>query len=115
MEVHRLLHLDDLHDSRARRVVLDDLPICLAKVNGEPLAIGDTCPHDGLSLADGVIAAGSVTCPSQHCRFDLSDGSGLDGTGRSVTVYPTRLTADGWVEVEVPDTTLLSPARALET
>jgi nitrite reductase/ring-hydroxylating ferredoxin subunit len=117
--VHRVVHLDDLHESQAQRFVLDEQAILLTKLAGEPHAITDTCPHNGASLSEGVIKDGCVTCPSHLWRFSLHDG-GRQGTPEvRVRVFGTRLTAEGWVEVEVPATpsvrslreTLLAHAR----
>ena len=119
MAVYRVLHLDDLQESHARRIVLGDQAILLTKMDGEPHAITDVCPHNGSSLSEGVIRDGCVTCPAHLWRFSLHDG-GRQGTPEvRVRVYGTRLTADRWVEVEVPDAaatrslreTLLAHAR----
>jgi nitrite reductase/ring-hydroxylating ferredoxin subunit len=110
MEVHRVLHLDDLSESRAHRVVLDGRAILLTKIDGEPLAVTDVCPHNGASLSEGIIRAGCVTCPSHLWRFSLRDGRRQGMPEVALLVYPTRLTADGWVEVEVP---AAAPVRSL--
>jgi nitrite reductase/ring-hydroxylating ferredoxin subunit len=108
--LHRVLHLDDLAESRAHRVVLDGQAILLTKVDGEPLAITDVCPHNGSSLSDGVIRDACVTCPAHLWRFSLRDGTRQGTPEVRVRVYGTRLRADGWVEVEVPG---LAPSRSL--
>lgn len=110
MQVHRVGHLDDLQESRPLRVVLDGQPILLTKLDGEPHAITDVCPHNGSSLADGVIKDGSVTCSGHLWRFSLHDGERQGTPEVRLRVYATRLTAEGWVEVEVPDQ---PPARSL--
>lgn len=92
------------------RIVLDGQPILLTKLGGEPHAISDTCPHAGASLSGGLLKDGCVTCPSHLWRFSLHDGSMQGSTTVQVPVYPTRLTADGWVEVETP---VLPPPRSL--
>jgi nitrite reductase/ring-hydroxylating ferredoxin subunit len=110
VEIHRIAHLDDLHESQAHRVVLSGQPILLTKLDGEPHAITDVCPHNGASLSDGIIKDGCVTCPSHLWRFSLHDGEKQGTPEVRVRVYPTRLTADGWVEVEVP---IMAPPRSL--
>lgn len=102
MRVHRVLHLDDLLEGRPHRVVLDGQPILLTKIAGEPHAISDVCPHNGASLSEGVIKDGCVTCPSHWWRFSLHDGMRQGSADVAVAVYGTRLTVDGWIEVEVP-------------
>lgn len=110
MHVHRVVHLDDLHDSVPLRVVLDGQAICLTKIDGEPHAISDVCPHNGASLSEGVIRDGCVTCPSHLWRFSFHDGEKQGSHDVRVQVYGTRLTAEQWVEVEVPERT---PERSL--
>ena len=110
MRLHRVCQLDDLEDSVPTRVVLDGQPICLTKIDGEPHAISDVCPHNGASLSDGVVRDGCVTCPSHLWRFSFHDGEKQGSAEVRVQVYATRLTADEWVEVEVP---LRAPERSL--
>jgi nitrite reductase/ring-hydroxylating ferredoxin subunit len=119
VEIHRVVHLDDLQESRAHRIVLSGQAILLTKLDGEPHAITDVCPHNGTSLSDGIIKDGCVTCPGHLWRFSLHDGEKQGTPEVRLRVYPTRLTAEGWVEVEVPDApaprslreTLLAHAR----
>jgi len=110
VEVHRVLHLDDLHESQPHRVVLSGQPILLAKLDGEPHAITDVCPHNGSSLSEGIIREGCVTCPAHLWRFSLHDGTRQGTPEVRLQVYGTRLTAEGWVEVEVPEAV---PTRSL--
>ena len=110
MQVHRVCHLDDLHESQPTRVMLDGRAVLLTKVDGEPHAITDVCPHNGARLSDGVIRDGCVTCPSHLWRFSLADGTKQGTPDVRLLVYGTRLTADGWVEVEVPES---GPTRSL--
>jgi nitrite reductase/ring-hydroxylating ferredoxin subunit len=110
VEVHRVAHLDDLHESVALRVEVSGLAILLTKVDGTPHAITDVCPHNGARLSDGVIRDGCVTCPSHLWRFSVVNGERQGTPEVRLRVYGTRLTADGWAEVEVPEP---SPERSL--
>jgi nitrite reductase/ring-hydroxylating ferredoxin subunit len=102
VEVHRVVRLDELQESRPYRVVLDGQAILLTKLDGEPHAITDVCPHNGASLSEGIIKDGCVTCAAHLWRFSLHDGEKQGTPDVRLRVYPTRLTADEWVEVEVP-------------
>jgi nitrite reductase/ring-hydroxylating ferredoxin subunit len=102
MDVYRVAHFDDLAENVPLRVVLEDQPILVTKIAGEPHAVGDVCPHNGASLSDGLIKDGCVTCPSHLWRFSLHDGTRQGRPEVAVQVYGTRLTADNWVEIEVP-------------
>lgn len=112
MDYYRVLHLDDLHLGHGHRIELDGHAILVTKVAGTPLAIDDACPRDGASLSAGRIEelpdddtqvqVGFVTCLADGVRVSLHDGS-VDGSATErVRIYATRLTADSWVEVEVP-------------
>ena len=102
MDVYRVVHLDELTEGHALRVELEGQSILVTKIAGEPHAVSDVCPHNGASLSDGVIKDGCVTCPSHFWRFSLHDGVRQGREDVRIQVYGTRLTADNWVEVEVP-------------
>jgi nitrite reductase (NADH) small subunit len=102
VQVFRVVHLDDIAESEPYRVVLDGQAILLTKIDGEPHAISDVCPHNGSSLSEGLIKDGCVTCSAHLWRFSLHDGARQGMPEVRVMVYGTRLTADGWVEIEVP-------------
>lgn len=65
-------------------------------------ALDDTCPHMGASLGMGVALAGDVTCPWHGWHFRLCDGRNTDGLDARVAAHPTRVRADGWIEVGIP-------------
>ena len=112
MDYYRVLHLDDLHLGQGHRIELDGHAILLTKLAGTPLAIDDACPRDGASLSAGrmeelpdddtEVQVGYVTCRSDGVRISLHDGTVAGSADERVRVYATRLTADSWVEVEVP-------------
>jgi nitrite reductase/ring-hydroxylating ferredoxin subunit len=112
MEFYRVLHLDDLHLGQGRRIEVGGHAVLLTKVAGTPLAIDDACPRDGASLSAGRIEelpdddtevqVAYVTCQADGVRVSLHDGSFDGSVGQRVRIYATRLTADSWVEVEVP-------------
>lgn len=110
MPIHRVCHLNDLQESVPFRVIVDGQAVCLTKVNGQPRAISDVCPHNGASLSDGVVKDGCVTCPSHLWRFSFLDGEKQGNPDVRVRVYDTQTANDGWVEVEVPER---APERSL--
>jgi nitrite reductase/ring-hydroxylating ferredoxin subunit/uncharacterized membrane protein len=66
-------------EGQTRRVEVGDFPVMVARSNGRLYAIADLCPHLGCSLADGSLNGGSVVCNCHGSRFDLADGSVLEG------------------------------------
>jgi 3-phenylpropionate/trans-cinnamate dioxygenase ferredoxin component len=51
-----------------------DVPIAVFNVDGELLAIDDTCTHQDASLADGWLEGCAVECPLHAACFDLRTG-----------------------------------------
>jgi nitrite reductase/ring-hydroxylating ferredoxin subunit len=75
--------------------------IAIANVEGNFYAFGDTCTHQGCSLADGNLEATIVTCPCHGSQFDVTTGGVVRGpAGEAVESYPVRLEGDA-LRVEV--------------
>jgi len=95
--------LADLPPGSVRAVDAGRHALALFHHDGRIHALADMCPHSGGPLSEGEVEAGAVACPWHGATFDLASGAcvgGLDcGPTRS---YPTR-TAEGRIEVELPD------------
>jgi 3-phenylpropionate/trans-cinnamate dioxygenase ferredoxin component len=91
----RVASLADLADDTAVHVEIGDVPVCLARSQGEVMAIFDECSHAEVSLSDGEVEAGSVECWLHGSRFDLRTGkpTGLPAIS-AVPVYPVRIDGD---------------------
>ena len=73
--------------------------VAIASVGGTFYAFGDTCTHQGCSLADGELEGTTVTCPCHGSQFDVTTGDVLRGPAREpVRSYPVRL-EDGELRV----------------
>ncbi len=70
---------DDLGPDELRRVEVDGTPVVLARAGGGICAIAATCSHLGGPLDEGERVGDTVVCPWHGSRFDLCDGSVLDG------------------------------------
>ena len=70
----RACSLSDIPEEGAHRVVLDGIPICLARSQGEVFAINDVCSHADVSLSEGDVEDGTVECWLHGSRFDLRTG-----------------------------------------
>ena len=69
--------------------------IAIATVGGDFYAFGDTCTHQGCSLAEGNLEATIVTCPCHGSQFDVTTGDVVRGpAGEPVRSYPARLEGD---------------------
>jgi nitrite reductase/ring-hydroxylating ferredoxin subunit len=77
--------------------------VCVARTGDTLHGMLDRCPHREIRLSGGIVRDGLLTCPGHFWRFDLTDGRRTDEPDQVLSLYPTRVTADGWVEVQVPE------------
>ncbi|WP_336631386.1 MULTISPECIES: non-heme iron oxygenase ferredoxin subunit [unclassified Microbacterium] len=79
MSAQKVLNLSDLEQDTAVRVVVDDVPIAVVMDgNGEVHAIGDTCTHGDISLADGFVEGEALECWAHGSQFSLRTGRPLN-------------------------------------
>ena len=92
---HRVASLSDLADESAVQVKVGGTPICLARTQGEVLAVNDVCSHADVSLSEGDVEDGTVECWLHGSRFDLRTGkpTGLPAT-RPVATYTVTIAGD---------------------
>jgi nitrite reductase (NADH) small subunit len=64
--------------------------ICVVNLNGEILAMENTCLHMGGPLGEGVIEKGKVICPWHGWAWDPKTGQG-PGPGAKLAVYPVKM------------------------
>jgi len=82
---------------------IESLPIVLFNVNGEFLATGDLCSHDGGAIGDGELVGNEIICPRHGARFDIHTGKALSLPAVvGIPVYPIRL-IDDYIEVGIPE------------
>ena len=95
MTAQRVCSLSDIPDDEAMRVVVDGKPVCLAKCDGEVLAISDVCSHADVPLSEGELDGCTVECWLHGSRFDLRTGkpTGLPAT-KPVPTYRVRIEGD---------------------
>ena len=83
-------------------VTIGKKDIAIFNVNGQLMAIDDTCPHMGASLSGGYVEDGCVTCPWHYWRFRLSDGAWADSPRVKTGSYPVHVVGED-VVLELPD------------
>lgn len=65
----------ELAPASAIRVVLDGVPIAVVKdSDGTVHALGDTCTHGDISLAEGFVEDDSIECWAHGSKFELTTG-----------------------------------------
>ncbi len=97
--------------------------VCVVRAPDGVRAMLDRCPHRDIRVSGGLVRDGLLTCPGHFWRFDLVDGRRTDEPGQVLSLYPTRVADDGWVEAQLPEAAtpvsmrawLLEQARAGST
>lgn len=75
MTRQKALALGDLTQDQAVRVVIEDVPIAVVlDAQGEVHAIGDTCSHGQISLAEGFVEGDTLECWAHGSAFSLRTG-----------------------------------------
>jgi 3-phenylpropionate/trans-cinnamate dioxygenase ferredoxin subunit len=79
MTATRVCAVSELVQDEARRVELDGVAISVVlDSNGEVHAIGDTCTHGDVSLADGFVDGDTLECWAHGSAFSLRTGRPLN-------------------------------------
>jgi 3-phenylpropionate/trans-cinnamate dioxygenase ferredoxin subunit len=98
-----VIPLDELADGEARRIDVDGVRLCIARVGDRVFAIGDRCTHADVSLGDGEIDEDEFTieCPKHGSEFSLETGEALSLPAVKATpTYPVAI-VDGIVSVDL--------------
>ncbi|GAA2460113.1 non-heme iron oxygenase ferredoxin subunit [Agromyces mediolanus] len=78
MAAVRVCGIDELVENQASRFVLDGVPIAVVKdAAGDVFAIGDTCTHGDISLAEGFVEDDTLECWAHGSKFSLRTGKPL--------------------------------------
>lgn len=83
----------DLEVGTAVRIVIDGLPIALVRDSaGVVHAIGDTCTHGDISLAEGFVEEKTLECWAHGSKFSLVTGKPTSLPAYDpVPVYPVTI------------------------
>jgi len=74
----RVLALDELSQDEAHRVVVEGVAIAVVlDSTGTVHAIGDTCTHGDISLAEGFVEGDTLECWAHGSKFELTTGKPL--------------------------------------
>lgn len=69
----------ELREGEMKRVDAAGVPVLLVRREGEVCALANTCSHLGGPLAEGKLEGDVVQCPWHGSRFNVRDGSVVDG------------------------------------
>ncbi|MBT2499950.1 non-heme iron oxygenase ferredoxin subunit [Agromyces sp. ISL-38] len=97
----RVCSIDELAVDQAARFVIDGVPIAVVKDSaGDIFAIGDTCTHGDISLAEGFVEDDTLECWAHGSKFSLRTGKPLTLPAyEPVPVFRVEL-VDGGVHID---------------
>jgi 3-phenylpropionate/trans-cinnamate dioxygenase ferredoxin subunit len=92
----RVCSLSELEQDTPKRVVVKKVPIAVVLDSaGEVHAIGDTCTHGDISLAEGFVEGDSLECWAHGSAFSLRTGHPLNLPAyEPVPVYAVQIDGD---------------------
>jgi nitrite reductase/ring-hydroxylating ferredoxin subunit/uncharacterized membrane protein len=89
----------ELGEGEMKKVEAKGVPVLLVRRGGEIHAIAHTCSHLGGPLSEGKLEGDVVQCPWHGSRFNVTDGSVVDGPATfPQPCFETRI-REGQIEV----------------
>ena len=81
---------------------VNDVALAISLIKGEYLAVENLCSHARATFDDGRIRGHFIVCPLHGAMFDMRSGepAGLPAK-RPIRTFPTRVNAEGFLEVEL--------------
>lgn len=106
MTAERIGTIDELETNKAHKVVLQGTAIVVVKdAAGTVHAIGDTCTHGDISLAEGFVEEEGIECWAHGSMFSLKTGKPLNLPAyEPVPVFQVHVDADGVITIDPTQT-----------
>ena len=107
MKYFDVAKLEDLEPGACLSVEIDDARgVALFNVDGEILAMDNTCPHAGGPLGEGTLTGDVVECPWHGWEFNVRTGQCMENPSSewAVPCFPARV-EDGIIQVAFPTET----------
>ncbi len=93
--------LADLTLNQAKRVIIGGIPMALVLDSaGDVHAIGDTCTHGDISLAEGFVEDNTLECWAHGSKFELATGKPLTLPAYEPVPVFTAVTIDGDIYID---------------
>ncbi|MBC7590444.1 MAG: non-heme iron oxygenase ferredoxin subunit [Salinibacterium sp.] len=110
MTAERVCTTAELEENKAFRVVLEGTAIVVVKdSSGAVHAIGDTCTHGDISLAEGFVEDDAIECWAHGSQFSLATGKPLNLPAyEPVPVFDVTVDDSGVVYIDPANKTLAS-------
>ncbi|RIJ58364.1 non-heme iron oxygenase ferredoxin subunit [Clavibacter phaseoli] len=101
MTAVRICAVEELGENEALRIEIEGLAIALVKdSSGTVHAIGDTCTHGDISLAEGFVEGDTLECWAHGSKFSLETGKPRTLPAyEPVPVYPVSI-VDGDIHID---------------
>ena len=85
----------ELAEGQLKRVLVEEQPVVLLRLDGTIYALGAVCSHYGAPLNEGTIVERTIECPWHASRFALDDGRVVQGPAcAGVPVYDCKIVND---------------------
>lgn len=106
MTAERVCTTAELETNKAFRVVLEGTAIVVVKdSSGAVHAIGDTCTHGDISLAEGFVEDEDIECWAHGSKFSLTTGKPLNLPAyEPVPVFAVSVDAEGVITIDPTQT-----------
>jgi len=93
----------ELREGEMKRVDAGGVPVLVVRREGEVCALANTCSHLGGPLAEGKLEGDVVQCPWHGSRFNVRDGSVVDGPATFPQPCFEARVREGQIEVRSVD------------
>ena len=96
----RAARKDEIPAGAVREFQLDGKTLAIANVNGQFVAIDNTCLHRGGPLGEGTLSGKTVTCPWHGWQYDMTTGKLVNNPTVGVACYALEVRGeDIWAEI----------------
>jgi nitrite reductase/ring-hydroxylating ferredoxin subunit len=89
-----VLHVGGLEPGEVSEVIAGGTAICVANVDGEYMAVSNTCPHADGPLGEGSVEGSVLTCPYHGWSFDLKNGKCKTNPSVEIQVFEVQIKGD---------------------
>jgi nitrite reductase/ring-hydroxylating ferredoxin subunit/uncharacterized membrane protein len=93
----------ELREGEMKRADAGGVPVLLVRLDGAVCALAHTCSHLGGPLSEGKLEGDVVQCPWHGSRFNVKDGSVVDGPATFPQPYFEARVREGQIEVRSID------------